>query len=133
MKTLLCVCAALVMALGAARAEAADVTGSWTTQLSTQDGTSFQVEFTFKQDGTSLTGKVQGPQGDSMDISEGKVDGNKISFKITFNGGTINHERTISESGDEIKLNTKAETGDLPGTELTLKRAKLPDAPAPRP
>jgi len=32
MKTLLCICAALIMALSAATARAADVTGSWTTR-----------------------------------------------------------------------------------------------------
>jgi hypothetical protein len=134
MKTLLCVCAALVMALGTARLHAADVTGSWTGDFATPDGNSFQLEFTFKQDGAVLTGSIQGPEGDPLAISEGKVDGNKLSFKIEFNGTTISHEGTINDSGDEIKLSSKSDSGDFPGAQMTLKRAKAPAAaPAPAP
>ena len=119
MKTLLCVCAALVLALAAVSARAADVTGTWTATMSTPNG-DFQLSFTFKQDGTTVTGSVLGPQGD------------QLTFKVSFNGMTINHDGTISPSGDEIKLSTKADSGDFPANEMTLKRAK-PAAPAPAP
>jgi hypothetical protein len=131
MKTLLCVCAALVLALAAVSARAADVTGTWTATMSTPNG-DFQLSFTFKQDGTTVTGSVLGPQGDPIAISDGKVDGDKLTFKVSFNGMTINHDGTISPSGDEIKLSTKADSGDFPANEMTLKRAK-PAAPAPAP
>ena len=131
MKTLLCVCAALGMALSTAvDARAADVTGSWTADAATPDGNSFQLSFTFKQDGAALTGTVLGPQGDAIAISDGKVEGDKLSFKISFNGMTISHEGTISADGDEIKLSTKSDSGDFPASQMTLKRAK-PPAPVP--
>ena len=69
MKTLLYVCAALVLTLGTASVRAADVTGTWSTEMKTPDGQSFPLTFTFKQDGVTLTGTVQGPQGDPIDIS----------------------------------------------------------------
>jgi hypothetical protein len=135
MKTLLCVCAALVMALSAITARAADVTGSWTAAMTTPNG-DFTLSFTFKQDGATLTGTVQGPQGDAIPISEGKMDGDKISFKVSFNGMTISHDGTVNAAGDEIKLSTKSDSGDFPANEMTLKRVKPeppPAAPAPPP
>ena len=126
MKTLLCVCAAVIIALTPITALAAsDVSGTWTGSFAGPDGGGgMQIAFTFKQDGAKLTGSVQGPQGDAMAISNGKVDGNKISFTVAFNGMTITHEGTLNAAGDEIKLTSKSDQGDFPGGEMTLKRAK---------
>ena len=130
MKTLLCACAALAMALTAVTARAADITGTWTAESTAPDGSTFQLAFTFKQDGAALTGTVQGPQGDAIAISDGKVDGNKLSFKVSFNGMTISHDGTVSDSGDEIKLSTKSDSADFPAREMTLKRVKAAPVPA---
>jgi hypothetical protein len=111
-----------MMAFSAATAFAADVTGAWTGNMVTPDGNSFQITFTFKQDGAKLTGTVAGPQGDPMEISDGKVDGAKLFFNVSFNGMTIKHEGTLS--GDTIKLTTKTDQGDFPGGEMTLTRNK---------
>ena len=116
----------LIALLWTGAAWATDVTGKWSGQMAAPGGgEGFDISFTFKQDGAKLTGTVQGPQGDPIEISEGKVDGDKISFvvKIEMNGGMkITHDGTIS--GDEIKLNSKVEGGDFPAGSLTLKRAK---------
>lgn len=130
MKRMLWVCAAFVMTLvAAAPAHAADVTGAWTAEMSMGDN-SMQLQFTFKQDGTALTGTVLGPQGDATPISDGKVDGDKISFNVSFNGMTITHEGTISADGEQIKLSTKSDGGGMPPMELTLKRVKPAPVPA---
>ena len=137
MKKLLCLCAALAMSLTTATALAAtDVTGTWTTSMQTPDGNNFQLTFTFKQDGDKLTGTVQGPQGDPLAISNGKVDGDKLTFDISFNGTTIHHDCAVD--GDMIKMTTKSDSGDFPGVQLTLKRAKdtppaTPASPPPAP
>jgi hypothetical protein len=137
MKTLLYVCAALVMALGTVTAHAADITGSWTATMQSPDGNSMDISFTFKQDGAALAGSITSPMGgDPMAISDGKVDGNKISFKVSFNGMSITHEGTVNEKGDEIKLTSKSDSGDFPGMEFTLKKAAAAApaaAPAPAP
>jgi hypothetical protein len=73
------------------------------------------------QDGTKLTGTVTGPQGDPIDISKGKVDGDKVSFVVAFNGMTINHDGVIS--GDEIKLKTKSDQADFPADDKTLTQS----------
>jgi hypothetical protein len=116
----------LIALLLTGAAWAADVTGKWTGQMAGPDGNGgFEISFAFKQDGAKLTGTVQGPQGDPIEIADGKVDGDKISFvvKIEANGGMkITHDGTIS--GDEIKLSSKVEGGDFPAGSLTLKRVK---------
>jgi hypothetical protein len=123
MKKLLCLCAALMMAFSAASAFAAsDVTGAWTTNVAGPNGDSMQITFTFKQDGAKLTGTVASPMGDPMEISEGKVDGDNISFNVSFNGMTIKHAGMIS--GDTIKLTSTSDSGDFPGMDMTLTRAK---------
>ncbi len=130
MKKLLCICAGIAMMLSAATAMAADVTGTWTGQSTGPDGNSMQLSFTFKQDGAALTGTVQGPMGDAMAITNGKVDGDKFSFDVSFNGMTITHQCTVD--GDTIKMTTKSDSGDFPGMQLTLTRVKnaAPAAPA---
>jgi len=122
MKRLLCLCAVLAMAFCASAAFAADVTGTWSGAMAGPNGDSMQIAFTFKQDGAKLTGTTTGPQGDPMEISDGKVDGDKLSFNVSFNGMTIKYEGVIG--GDEIKLTMKADQGDFPGGELKLTRAK---------
>jgi len=122
MKKLLCLCAALMMAFTAATAFAADVTGAWTANMAGPNGDSMKITFTFKQDGAKLTGTAGGPMGDPMEISDGKVDGDKLSFNVSFNGMIIKHEGVIT--GDTIKLTTKSDSGDFPGMEMTLTRAK---------
>jgi hypothetical protein len=122
MKKFLCACAALMMVFTAASAFAADVTGTWTGKMAGPNGDGFQITFTFKVDGAKLTGTTTGPQGDPMEISEGKIDGDKLSFNVSFNGMTIKHEGVIA--GDTIKLTTKSDGGDFPGAEITLTRNK---------
>jgi len=122
MKKLLCACAALMMAFCAATAFAADVTGSWSGDMVGPNGDSFHLTFTFKQDGAKLTGTVIGPQGDPIEIADGKIDGDKLSFTVNVNGTVIKHEGVVS--GDAIKLTTKSDSGDFQGGDITLTRAK---------
>ncbi len=113
MRKLICVCAALAMTLSAATAMAADLTGTWTGEAKGPDGSSFPLTFTFKQDGTTLTGTVLVPQGDPIPISNGKVDGNKFTFDDSFNGIVIHHECTVD--GDTIKIIDEERFGGCPG------------------
>jgi hypothetical protein len=62
-----------------------------------------------------------------MQIKDGKVEGDKLSFSISFDAGgndmKVVHEGTIT--GDEIKLTIKmGGGGEGPGGAITLKRAK---------
>ncbi|MGB7758388.1 MAG: hypothetical protein WBL61_01085 [Bryobacteraceae bacterium] len=115
----------ILFLLLATAAWAADVTGTWKGDVSSPDGNTFTLTYTFKQDGAKLTGTVLGPQGDPLPIDNGKVEGDKISFsvKVDFNGGTVfSSEGTIK--GDEITIKTKAEGGDMDFPPMTIKRQK---------
>jgi hypothetical protein len=123
LKSSLVLCAALLVLFGAAPLFAAsDMTGKWTTtDMKMPDGTAFTLTFDFKQDGAKLTGTVTGPQGDPLAIDNGKVEGEKFTFTVSFNGTTITHDGTVS--GDEMKMSTKSDNGDMPAMQMTLKRA----------
>lgn len=126
MRKLLSAFAVLALFLSPAIAVAADITGTWIGAMRGPDGNAdFQLSFTFKQDETKFTGTVQGPQGEPIPISDGKIDGDKLTFTVAFNGMTISHEGTVS--GDEIKMTSKSDQGF--GGEMTLKRAPVPKAP----
>ncbi len=111
--------------LCAVMAFAADVTGKWTAETTTQRGTQTQT-FDFKADGSKLTGTVTGGRGGPTEITEGKISGDKISFKIS----RTMQERSFVQmfegtvAGDEIKLSAKVEGMDTPAREMTAKRAK---------
>jgi hypothetical protein len=101
---------------------ASDITGTWTGSMSTGDN---QIPLTYKftQDGAKLTGSVTGPAGE-IPLSEGKVDGDKISFYVTVQVGDqpSRFTSTGTVKGDEIVLETKGESFSSPP--MTLKRAK---------
>src|SRR5437764_15265139 len=97
---------------------AADVDGKWTGTMATPNG-DFPVAFTFKADGATLNGSTAGPDGGEIKITAGKVDGNNITFTVTFDFGgmpfTLNYKGAVAK--DEIKF-----TIDIAGmpAELTV-------------
>jgi hypothetical protein len=103
--------------LAAAVAMAADFDGRWEGSMSTPNG-DLQIAFNFKVDGNKLTGTVEAPNGE-IPIEDGKVEGNKISFKTHFNDSEVNHEGTLS--GETIDLKVQGPWGD---SEMSLKRAQ---------
>jgi hypothetical protein len=99
-------------------------------------GQSMELGFIFKVDGSTLTGTSIGPQGNETPISDGKIEGDDISFAVKITGQmemTINYKGKVS--GDEIKLTMEMDMGGGgpggggPGggmggpMELVLKRA----------
>ncbi len=111
---------AIGLLLTAATCLAADVDGKWTGSMSTPNG-DFPVNFSFKADGATLTGTTAGPDGD-VKIANGKVDGEKITFSVTFDFGgmpfTMNYTGAVAK--DQIKF-----TIDIAGmpVELVVKKA----------
>jgi hypothetical protein len=100
---------------------AADVDGKWSGTMSTPNG-DVPVAFTFKADGATLNGTTAGPDGAEVKISDGKVDGDNITFTITFDFGgmpiTLNYKGAVAK--DQIKFNI--EVAGMP-FELIVKRA----------
>ena len=71
--------AVLFLALGSITALAADFNGKWTADVQGRMGTQ-TITFDFHVDGSTLTGKVTTPRGSKPILSDGKVDGDNISF-----------------------------------------------------
>jgi hypothetical protein len=111
---------------------AADATGKWTyEQAGRNGGPSRQVTITLKQDGNTLTGSVPGmgrggQEAPPIQITNGKVDGDKVSFDVVreFQGNTMTTKYEGTLSGDELKLKITRDTPNGPMTnEITAKRS----------
>jgi hypothetical protein len=87
MRTLaFCASLALLACLMVTSALAANVDGKWTAQVPGRQGNTQEMTFNFKAEGDKLTGSVSSARGE-MQIQDGKVDGDNISFSQTFERG----------------------------------------------
>jgi len=113
------------MLAAAGAAVAADISGNWIGTISVGDN-QITLNYTFKQEGTKLTGSINTPGGD-LELRDGKVEGDQVTFSVTFedDGNKSKFMSTGTIKGDEIALTTKAESGaGYPTPPMTLKRAK---------
>ncbi|MGO9256566.1 MAG: hypothetical protein ACLQU1_09730 [Bryobacteraceae bacterium] len=105
-------------------AVAADVTGKWVADVQGRNGNTSQMTFTLKADGGTLTGTVMGGGGGgrrgggggggggggraaaAREISNGKIDGDKVSFevKVEYNGNAFVTKYEGAISGDTLNL-----------------------------
>ena len=91
----------LIAAVFASLAFAADITGKWKADFTTPDGTARTNTFEFKADGSKLTGTVAGGQ-DETPIKDGKISGDEVSFTAERPFGLFTYAGKIS--GNEIKF-----------------------------
>jgi hypothetical protein len=121
MKRLLFLLAALALS-----ALAADITGTW---KGTAEGPNGSIErtFVFKVDGNKLTGETTSTMMGKSTITDGKIDGDNISFSITAkfqdNEMKLNYKGKVS--GDEIHLTSQMAGGDGGGMTLEWKAKKV--------
>jgi hypothetical protein len=125
-----------ILLLVALSAFAADVSGKWTyEQPGRGGGPGRPTTITLKADGAKLTGSIPGfargggEAPPATEISNGKVDGDKVSFEVkrtTPNGDMVSkYEGTVS--GDEMKLKITQPGmggGDPRVTDVVAKREK---------
>jgi len=114
---------------------AADVTGTWTSEFDSQIGRQ-NYTYTFKQDGTNLTGKANSEingQKREAGLKEGKVDGDAISFVelLNFQDNEIRIAYTgkLSTNSETIKFTRKV--GDFASEEIEAKRGPAASAETP--
>jgi hypothetical protein len=124
--------AVMVLGMISAAAWASDISGKWVTEVAGfGGGEPMKIYYNFKVDGTNLTGTT-GPEGMESPFSEGKVEGNNISFTVAF--GEMKMKMKGNIIGEEIKLKMEMEGGmggpggEGPGgggpPEMVLKRVK---------
>ena len=113
----------LCLLLAAVAAFAADVTGKWVAQVPGRNGQAREMVINLKAEGNTLTGTISGRRGE-MQISDGKIDGDNISFTQTmeFNGNSMKFIYKGKISGDEIKFTREREGGEGQAAEFTAKR-----------
>jgi hypothetical protein len=112
---------ALLSAVMAIAAFAADVSGKWTAETPGRGGQ--PMTFTLKADGSALTGSVSGRGGDTP-ITDGKIDGDTVSFTVVreMQGNTMKMMYTGKVSGDSINFKMTREGADQ-AREFTAKRS----------
>ena len=99
----------------------ADLTGKWSGDIKTPDGQEITLTYNLKVDGDKITGTGES-QGSTVNIDEGKLTGNNITFKITNTDGiVIPHTGKYYPEADSIGMDL-----DFNGTKFhaTLKRDK---------
>lgn len=114
MKTLTSIVVCFLLAAGIACA--AGIDGKWTSERRMGENT-IKITFDLKAEGAALTGKMSMQRGENAviaDIAEGKIDGNKFSFKVTSEGRngktTTAYEGTVE--GDTLKGTSAREGGE---------------------
>jgi len=101
----------------------ADASGTWTASFDTQVGKQ-SYTYVFQVKGAALTGTAKGNLITDSVLSDGKVDGNKISFveKGSYMGMALSFNYTGELAGDEIHF--KRELMGFPAEEFVAKRSK---------
>jgi enterochelin esterase-like enzyme len=111
------------------------LSGQWQSEFDTQIGPQ-KYAFDFKSDGGKLTGTAVGqvgddPKRDPVQIRDGKVEGDKVSFVevFPFNGTdlTITYSGTVK--GDEMQLTRQV--GEFATEQIVVKRAAGGDGAKP--
>ena len=104
-------------------ARAADVSGTWTASFDTQVGNQTYT-YMLKVEGAALSGTAKSNLIGDSTLTDGKVDGNKISFveKGTYQGMPLQFNYTGEIAGDEIHF--KRELMGFPAEEFVAKRSK---------
>jgi hypothetical protein len=61
---------------------AADVAGTWRLERTLDNGQTFTATLRLKQDGSTVTGTTQWADRDPVEIEQGKLEGNKLTFEV---------------------------------------------------
>ena len=100
---------ALAILLAATPAFAADVDGKWSGTISVAGVGDVPVAFEFKADGATLTGSTLSPDGMSVNIKDGKIEGDKITFLVSLDFGGMPLDIAYSGVVSPAELKMKAE------------------------
>jgi hypothetical protein len=112
----------VAMAVFAGSVFGADITGAWKGTAETQAG-SIERTFQFKQDGTKLTGETTSQMLGKSVITDGKVEGDTVTFSITvnFDGNEMKLNYNGKIAGNEIKFHVEG-AGGGPSLDYVAKK-----------
>jgi hypothetical protein len=114
--------ALVVSLLLAAMLAAADISGKWKGQFQGGDSTR-ELAFDFKVAGENLTGAVTGLRDKALEIKDGKVQGDSVTFWVMseWQGEPVKLVFKGQVSGSEIRFTMGTEDGGW-STDVTAKR-----------
>lgn len=99
---------ALLLTFGAVTLFAQNpIDGKWKGSRETQNGT-FEVNYTFKVDGAALTGTSKSQRGEA-ELKDGKVDGKKFTFNVSFNDRKIDYTGELVSDNEIVIKNERGE------------------------
>ncbi len=112
-----------MLVLLAAAVPAADLSGVWKGSFDF-NGEAVPVTLTLKASGADLTGKLEGLPTTPVEIHEGKIAGDTVTFWINtdYQGTTYKLVYKGKVSGNEIRFTFGTEDGSW-GAELVTKKA----------
>lgn len=93
------------------------VSGTWVGKIITGNGER-ALTYNLKAEGEKLTGTISSEQGE-IPITDGKVAGSTVTFKIDVNGTVIPHEGKVS--GDTLKIKLTVQENVIEGTFIRKK------------
>lgn len=129
-------CLALTLAFTTSAADKKiDVTGTWKSSYTNQNGQARESTFKLKAEGEKLTGTVSGRNNDTA-IEEGKITGDEVSFQVTreFNGNKMVIKYSGKVSGDTITGKSEVDRDGQPQKrDWTAKREVETKEPAKEP
>jgi len=135
LKSIIPLAACLTLALAftaSAEDKKIDVTGTWKSSFTNQNGQARESTFKLKAEGDKLTGTVSGRNNDTA-IEDGKIKGDEISFQVTreFNGNKVTSKYTGKVSGDTITGKSESQRDGQPQTrDWVAKREAVAKEPA---
>ncbi|MBK5271773.1 MAG: hypothetical protein JJE22_12250 [Bacteroidia bacterium] len=83
------------------------IDGNWKGTRETDNGT-FEINYTFKVEGNVLTG-VWKTQFGETNLEDGKIEGNKLSFSISFNDNKISNTGEVINENEILVKNERGE------------------------
>lgn len=104
----------LLSALLAFCAMAADISGNWKASADF-NGQTMERTFTFKVDGSKVTGETTSSFAGKSEITDGKLEGDMVTFTITVNFGDnpmkLTYKGKINAAGNEIHFTVENPEG----------------------
>jgi len=105
-----------LLALASIAALAADLTGTWKSEPPA-NGKGGPQTLTLKQDGSALTGTLGGGRGEPVEMKNGKVDGDNVSFEVTRtmqgNEMTMKYSGKVDGSTLKVSYEMRGNTREL--------------------
>jgi hypothetical protein len=95
---------AMLLAMATAAVAQSKIDGNWEMSMQGRQGNTTTSTLTIKTDGNKLSGSIKRQRGETP-ISDGTVDGNKISFTVTRQtpNGEMKQAYSGTVDGDNIK------------------------------